>query len=895
MTEGPDSVSGDQSGAADRGDGVADRLIQTRIAILDRLRGAEGDGAASESGRRVQAAAASRELTAAADTAIKELFAAACAETGTAPDRSPIAIVATGGYGREELAPWSDIDLTFIAARDGNLAVDALVRSMFSLVMHSFMARAGIEVGYAYRLLSDFGDLHHHTLTGYMDARLLAGSQRLFLSFEEACWSTFNVAEFAFAKKLERATARDRYGTAPWLVEPNLKEGAGGLRDLQFAVWMAQAAEQTHAARARGERGVHRLAAWLDYHSDGTRELTEARLSVMAIRNTLQALSGADRNQLVATRHEETATALGWDVSDPKAMQAFMTELYGSMETIFRAADDAWERLLNSRLILSLSLDCVGGVIVPASSGEPAGDPAWAFWACEFAQRYDLQLGRAVRDRICAATGSAGDEPPPAACAEVFTRILAGRTRVWFAVRAMSQLGLLRWMIPELGPTMTQVPGDGAHQFTVGWHSLQLLCKLDSLNDPASEVKEELKRLYGGLPHPEQLHLAALLHDCAKPMGESGHAERGAEIVAEVCARLGWDAAAADAVCFLVRHHLLMSETARLRDVEVDATIRDFTGVVVDVERLDMLYLLTWADVHAVGAGIWSGVFGQYLSDLWRRASAVLTDEEPLGWDDAAIRRVRSRLTRDLALEKLPEAEVRHHVAAVPSSYLLNRPLNRIAFDIGCIRSVLAGEPVIDFRDNFDAACTEIAIYALDDPKPGLLARIAAGLYVCDLHVHSAQVVTRQDADDRIAMDTLLVDYKRRPILPSKRREVSTALRRLLSGELSADAVLATVPARKSAIVKAQPPVVTGSHGESASGLVIVEAVGTDAQSMLYQMAGAAARLGWHIVSARVSSWQDTANAALYLNTPVPVKAPDAGVEFSRELSRAEHLDGDSA
>src|SRR5262249_37654418 len=157
------------------------------------------------------------------------------------------------------LCPYSDIDITFIPQRDGDPLTDRLIRDMFTQVMDICIARCGLEVGYAYRLLEDCTSLDHQTSCGLLDARLVAGNNRLFIHFEDACWMGFNPTEFIFTKIEERAGSLAKWGQTVRVVEPQLKEGPGGLRDLQTAVWLTQAREQLTAARVRGSRAIEAL------------------------------------------------------------------------------------------------------------------------------------------------------------------------------------------------------------------------------------------------------------------------------------------------------------------------------------------------------------------------------------------------------------------------------------------------------------------------------------------------------------------------------------------------------------------------------------------------------------------------------------------------------------
>jgi [protein-PII] uridylyltransferase len=392
---------------------------------------------------------------------------------------------------------------------------------------------------------------------------------------------------------------------------------------------------------------------------------------------------------------------------------------------------------------------------------------------------------------------------------------------------------------------------------------------LEALLTSESEEDAEMRRVLEDLPNPEQLMLAVLLHDSGKAV-PGPHAETGEVITAQVCARLGLSEEAAGNVCFLVANHLVMAETSRIRDLNLDETLRDFTATVGDLDRLNMLYLLTYADTRAVGEGVWTQVKGRYLRELWSRASAVLSDEEPVGYDDAAVARARRRLTKDLSLENLPEADVAEHIRSVPAHYLLGQSMKQIALHIGFVRRVREGQPVVDFHGERNATYTELTVCAYDDPQPGLLAKIAGVLAAADVNVHGAQVVTRTTSVDQIALDTLLVDFRGRQLSPGKRREVSANLTAVLTGEQTVEALLAKrrplagkAPAEQ-ATESSVPPRVSVQRDVSEN-LTLVELAAPDTVGTFYRFCDAISRLGWGIHSARVSTWTNEARAGFYV------------------------------
>ncbi|HLK56748.1 MAG TPA: HD domain-containing protein, partial [Chthonomonadaceae bacterium] len=517
----------------------------------------------------------------------------------------------------------------------------------------------------------------------------------------------------------------------------------------------------------------------------------------------------------------------------------------------------------------------------------------WLLWACELAQKYDLELSEGVERAALSLLAQNPVTAEPRQTAEVFTQILSRPGKAYPILQKMADLGILGWFLPEFGLLMDLIPYDSSHDFTIGQHSLRVVQNLEALREPdKDEERAEMKRILEELTHPEQLVMAALLHDSGKAAPGRPHAEVSEEVADVVCKRLGWEADATANVKFLVRQHLLMAETSRLRDLNLEATIRAFTQVVDDPERLNMLYLLTYADTRAVGEGVWTQVKGRFLRELWRRASAVLYDEEPVGYDEATVARARRRLLKDLSLENLPEEEVAEHVQAMPPDYLLNQTLREITLHIGYVRRVRRGRPVVEFHDERESTYTELTVCTYDDPQPGLLAKIAGALYAADLNVHSAQVITRISPTDRIALDTLWVDYRGRPLSPGKRKEVSENLIAVLTGAQTVQEVLDR-RRRKSTFGKAPTPIVkpplevNSVRNDLTDAQTVVEVSGPDAHGAFHRVSEALSQLGWSIRSARFSSWRNEARTCFYVEGARRLSEAEAAAALARLLNHA--------
>ena len=833
------------------------------------------------------------------DAFLARLLALSCIRVGVDSFAPPIALIATGGYGRRELCPFSDIDLTFVPLRDADPRIDRLVRDMFTQIMDVCISKCGLKVGYGYRLLEDCLTLDHQTSSGLLDARLIAGNERLFIQLEDAFWSGFNSTEFIFAKLAERRQSLAKWGHLPRIVEPQLKEGAGGLRDIHTALWLVQARENLASARMRGARGLevmHRI----DYLSEEeAQRLGEAREKILQARNLLHGLSGAARDLLVRTKQEQIAEHLGYDEEQNRhspPVERFMADLYPHLAFVRRMAEHTMLRVEHSRLMLGIGLDCRRKRIVPANGALETDDPTWLLWACELAQKYDLTFHYRLEQACADLLDIHPEVPEPLMAAQIFTRILSNTGKVGPVVQRMAELGILGWFVPEFARIMDLIPYDPSHEYTVGQHTLRILHYLDQLADvrendalarQAGEEWQDMRHVLMQLGHPEQLMLAVILHDCGKSLPGGTHMDVGAELAERVCQRLGWSAGATANVVFLVRNHLFMAETSRWRDLNLNETIQDFVKVVDDTDRLDMLYLLTYADTRAVGENVWTQVNGRFLHELWQRASEALNQELETAPDEERLARAKRRMVKDLKLDNLPEAEVTEHVQSMPPHYLLNQNLDRIAQHIGMVRRVRQGECVVDFYDARDATYSELTVCAYDDPQPGLLAKIAAVLYAAELTVHSAQVFTRFGEEDRIALDTLWVDFRGRQLSSGKQSEVAGWLMDVLKGKTSVTEILkkrrgmnrastVTSPSPFKPGQATQTPAldlpgarrtatVLTVRNDVSTSLTLIEIEDPDVPGGLFWTSQALAALGWDIQSARISVWHGKARASFYV------------------------------
>ncbi len=786
-----------------------------------------------------------------------------------------IAIIATGGYGQRVVAPYSDIDLTFLVDRDDD---PSILRETFRLVMDVLLSGARVKVGYAYRHIDDIGagGLDHHTQTALLDARFLCGDRALFERFDRLYPETLHVADFLFRKEFERAKVRARAGESPFVVEPDLKEGAGGLRDFQTALWMAQA--------RFGRSGD---ALWRDLvrrrilTHDEMRLFRQAREHLYQLRNLLHIAAGERRDRLTMARQEDVASRLGYrGADDAPPVEAFMQRHYSAAATIARLSEKVVGRCLDAPLSLADSgLSSLRRMVVITDPKKVQQDSDWPLAALSFCQEYELELAPATVEAI----EQAGIDFTAVEPGRRFLNLLESVGDVHRTLRRAEFSGVLRKILPELDRCRFLVPYDPAHAFTVGEHTLRVLGNLMRLRpDSTPEAGlEGYRYVFSTLESPATLYLAALLHDIGKqwPRTADGirapHEVTGAERVPDILARLGCPERMALRANQLVRQHLLLAEVSRLRDLSRPETVREVLDVVEDSDLLRMLYLLTWADTSAVGPGTWTTASARLLDELLQRCEAAYGLEDSV---DPVSESRRLDALRDRLRRRLSDTEsgggadadaVRAHTEAMPIAYLLNTSPEDMALHMELVRVLESGESetgvVTDMRGGALERESEITVVAWDDPAPGLLAKITGVLYAFDIRLHAAQVFTRPGRAGRnLVIDTLRVDHRDRGLDRALRSELAEAFGRVLGRRETVGDLIAR---------RRRPAALVGRTRQiriqtTSDQFVLVDATFHADTGGVHALCRAITQSGWNIQAARLSAWSGRIRCAVYVEAP---------------------------
>lgn len=691
------------------------KLAEQRVRLLAELESPSAAGSGLEwTGRH----------TALVDRLVLGLY-----ETCRVGEEDLVAVVATGGYGRSELSPFSDVDLTLIPVDEADTRADDLVRT-FSRALDAALRSMGLSVAYSYRLIADAPGLDADNRTALLDARVVAGAQQPFEALMSEFWSTFPVGEFLIAKIEERQRQFARHHDTPLVVEPQLKEGAGGMRCFQCANWVRQAI---------GERAARPSSAY-DH--------------VVQARNLLHFVSGRTNDRLTRQRQAEIADLTG---TDPLVSGANLAE---SLLDNYQQYQRALERLNDARFELCPGVVALRGearIEATAQAGEAAVGIALA-----------TRLGMRVSD-IAASTRPEVDGP------RVVVALAGGEA----VVRNLDRSGLLKVLLPELERCRTLMPNDSAHTYTVFEHTLRTVREIDALQGSATLAAQILS----ALPDAGILVLALLLHDVGKAVTGRPHSETGSEIAETVAKRWGLGESSTSLLTWLVRQHLEMARVIRMRDVHHPDTVREFAELVGTREKLDLLTLLTWADTRSVAEGAWTPAQEAFLGDLYSQTSSLLAGDSGADLDARLFRhRARKRLER----HDIPESDLAEFVDSLPAHYLLGTPADRIHDHFEFARRAKAGKTIVETEHRDDLDATQVTICCRD--APGLLSRVLGVFYAHDVSPLALRACTT--IGEAIALDVFTVSFGGKSLPVATARALTETLQDVLSGNRSVEEVL---------------------------------------------------------------------------------------------------------
>jgi [protein-PII] uridylyltransferase len=808
-----------------------------------------------------------------------------------------LALLAIGGYGRAELCPYSDIDIAFVPVEEEHPMLDAVIKEAFRLIVEVLIDGAKLDVGYAYRPISDCAHLDHTAKAALLEARLIVGSQSLKNRLREELRNHWDAVEFLLDKTQERRDLSRQIRFSLYSVEPNLKEGVGALREIQTALWTAGA---MHAS----DDPINDLE-WRGVVTAGDcKSAREANEFFLKLRIWLHLTTGKKTDILNTQLQERCARDFGYTGAGAQSWQRLLQDYYRRAEGALRFSQKVMRRLLEGPLPLDEHFTALNRRVLAAHPYVLRNHPELLLTPFALARKYgfetDADLDRLIEESLRLMDRNIRAHPIMRAS---FMALLHD---VGTAAEALTDLrgrGVLQTFIPEFDAMLQLCPADPSHELTVGEHSIYAVRQLGELWRQRHE-SEIFFAVWDGVEDTELLVLATLLHDVGKIEAGSDHAVSGERLAHNIGERLGLGGERLDKLCLLVRRHLLLPRVARLRDLSAPGTIREVMEQAGDVATLKMLYLLSLADTRAVGERSYSVMEIEAMRELYERTLMAMTSRETAqALTDVEIReqmvqRERARVRHEMRHLELDETMLQRLCESLPASYVLNTPLTTIGAHLKFLDQLPQEKVIVDVYQNPRDPYTEMSIVAYDEPQPGLLSKICGVVYAAGMEIHMAQVFTlcgeegacdvfqtspaevSQDAaqdpstgiaeqtskaesqDRPIVLDRLYVGRDGRSLTSAQSARLAASLRAVLLGEKTIEEVLTVAGKAVQAPLSPQRISVRNDLSDEHSVLTVVN---ENVPGLLFYITRAIASLGLDVHSAKITTWAGRAEDAFYV------------------------------
>ena len=818
---------------------------------------------------------------------------AASAQDGPA---EPLAVAATGGYGRGVLAPFSDIDLLFITRDAPSPNTLATVEYMLY-----FLWDLGLKVGHATRSVAECvaeAGRDMTVRTSMIDARRLSGDLDLFLGFQSAfhgCCQRDGAGPFIAAKQAERDVRHRRYGESPFLVEPNIKEGRGGLRDLQTLYWMSR---YVFGTQVMGELvGPDSPGGGILTHL----EAKHARRSwdfLWTVRFHLHYVAGRAEDRLTFDLQPVVGARMGYTRHGRQdGVERFMRHYFLTAREITRVTTVLEPAIIRAALgppayepeldpaLREHGFTIADGKLLCAPGHDFERSPILMLRILQVARDRHLKLHplamRALIRHERQAIALRGD---PAA-ARLFEDLLCGPDEgpgqaegaKWISV--LNECGFLGRYIPDWARIVGQMQFDSYHVFTVDEHTIEALRVLNALErGELGEVAPIATALCEDLHSRRSLYSAALLHDIAKGRG-GDHSELGAELALEIGPSLGLSAEETETVSWLVLHHLLLSQTAFKRDIDDPKTIMDLADTIQSPERLKLLLVLTVADMRAVSAKVWNGWKATLLRELYSRVADVLAGG--LATTERDIRVAREREAVAELLSGWPAKDRDFFLGLGYPAYWLSFDPATHARHARLVRDAEArGAPlIVDTQPLPARAVTEVTVYTAD--HAGLFSRIAGALAVAGASIVDARIHTLTNGS---ALDTFWIQDAAGGAFdaPHRLAKLHVLVEQALSGRIGLSAEIrrtaGALLGRRMRAIHVPPRVVIDNRASNTH--TVLEVNGRDRPGLLHDVTAAVSEQGLQIASAHVTTYGVRAVDVFYVKDVFGLK-----VENERKLA----------
>ncbi len=782
-----------------------------------------------------------------------------------------LSLVAIGGYGRIDMSPYSDVDILFLLPYKQTAWGEQVVEYMLYMLWD-----IGLKVGHAVRTIKESVRLSKADLTirtSLLESRYICADKALYEEFLESYKSQVVAGtepEFVEEKLAERDARHIKLGQARYVVEPNIKEGKGGLRDLQTLYWISKYLYGVESVSEVVEKGV--------FSKNDYRQFRKAHNFMTIVRFQLHYISGRAEERITFGVQKTLADRLGYvDRAGLSGVERFMKHFFlmaktvGDLTRIYCAyLEDKHKRKprlrmpkfgLRNRKIGIFPVE--GSRISLTTSKDFIDDPINMMRIFHEAQKHDLDIHpralRRIRHNLKLINRNFRNDPE---ANRLFIEMLTYKAGPGFILRLMNEAGVLGKFIPDFGRVVAQMQFDMYHVYTVDEHTIRAIELLSELEQGKFAEEHPLSHeIVHKILSREVLYVAVLLHDIAK--GRKGdHSVLGEQVAQKLCPRLGLTAAQTETVSWLVRHHLIMTHVAFKRDLSDPKTIEDISKIIQSPERLRLLLVLTVVDIRAVGPKIWNGWKGQLLRDLYYQAERYLLGDQVEGGNKHGIEAAQEMLRAELA--DWTDEEFRAYCKRFYAPYWLAvkgenqiRNARLIALSDRIEEKLSINIHVDEFQN-----ISELTIYAQD--HPGLFARITGAIAVSGASIQDARVFTTKDG---MALDTFRIQEPDGGIFKDKHKleRLKKTIERTLAGELLPRKELDSLCERpnKADAFTIEPRVLIDN--KASNRYTVIELNGLDRPGFLYMLSQALVDLKLSIGSAHIATFGERAVTVIFV------------------------------
>ena len=778
-----------------------------------------------------------------------------------------LSIISVGGYGRREMAPFSDVDLLFLTPYKMTPWSENVIETVLYLLWD-----LKLKVGHSSRSIKDclrLGSEDYTIRTAMLEHRFVCGDINLASQLNDKLWKNLfsgTAKDFISAKLKERENRHEKHGQR-YMVEPNVKEGKGGLRDLQSLYWIAKYVYQT--------QNISDLVDLNVFRSDEYLQFEQAEEFLWAVRCQMHHLADRAIEQLSFDLQVEVASAMGYhDSRDQRAVEIFMQDYFRhatrvgdltrifltSLEAVHAKDEPLLERIFKRKPKIDNDYIVIHNRLAIKSEKEFLTNPINLLKLFSEALRTGLLIHPNAMRLVSANLAMVNNEFRASTEAQqIFLELLLKHGNPERALRRMNELGFLAKFIPEFEPIVAMMQFNMYHSYTVDEHTIQCLKTLAQIEK--GELVEELpiasSILKDGV-NRKVIYIALLLHDIGKGRSDD-HSILGAKIAKQVSPRLGLNKQETETVEWLVRYHLLMSDMAQKRDISDPRTVRDFAKAVQSVKRLNLLTVLTVCDVRSVGPDTWNNWKATLIRQLYAETKAILEQGA-----EALNRENRMTEAKKALREKLSEwdnkdikIETGRHYPPYWQGFQVDA---QFAF-AKLLRNLGADEIKIELTPDTDRDATRIC-FALSD-HPGIFSRLAGALALVGANVVDARSYTSKDGFATAAF--WIQDGDGSPYNQARFSRLRRMIEKTLSGEvITREAIKERDKFKKREKAFKVPTSVTFDN-EGSEIYTIIEVDTRDRPGLLFDLTRTLANMNVYIASAVIATYGEQVVDSFYV------------------------------